>query len=38
MHINNLAFLLPSPAFTILTSYFTSFCFVYPSTTYCGYR
>ena len=27
-----------SPCLLFLTSYFTSFCFVYPLTTYCGYR
>ena len=33
------AFLLhPPPSIWFLTLYFTSFCFVYPSTTYFGYR
>ena len=41
MHFNNFVFLYPicsSPIFTVLTSYFTSCCFVYPLTTYCSYR
>lgn len=35
--ITNLHFYFP-PTFTVFTSYFISFCFVFPLIAYCGYR